>query len=185
MEIKTLDQSTKTDPKKKRLRSEILETFSSTAYPGDDKIVPHQDGLDHEGVYEAFNGVDWQKVNWEWLKTHYSTPTGDPLLFMTPEAYRYYLPAYLLISIDSYDECDVLSDYIIYGLTAQKYEEYTPEDFRERITPLNDEAKSVVAKFLLYMYETYDNEDALIAYNGYWKKYYTPPERDRPSSQPA
>lgn len=176
-----MDKSSKTDPEKIRLRADIRETFSSIAYPGNDNIVPYPDGYEYNDVYKAFKSVNWQEVNWEWLKMHYSAPTGDALLFMTPEAYRYYLPAYLLITIDSYEECDVLSDYIIYGLTAQRYEKYTPEDFQERIAPLTDEAKSVIAKFLLYIYETYSNKDALTAYNGYWKAYYRPPDNSLPS----
>ena len=168
-----------------KLREEILRVFASASYPGDENIVKNPKGDEECDVYAAFKGVDWHDVNWEWLKTHAKSPPQDCLGFMSSAGFQYYLPAYMLISIDSWEDCDVLSDNLIDYFTQQDYEKYTPEVFLNRVDSLSDEIKQTIAKFLLYIYEVYDVDRALNAYNGYWKKHYTPPERDRPSSQPA
>lgn len=78
---------------KKEIQQAIFTAFDNVPYPGDDNIGNPLGRDDAENVAEAFRGLDWRSLAFKRLN-------GIALLFMTPEALHYYLPAYLLSAVE-------------------------------------------------------------------------------------
>jgi len=89
------------------LKVEIAEAFAGTPYPGDDKLCgsiqwdePAESALD-------FRGVSWQKAHPRLLAANYVS-----LSFLSPEGFRFYLPAYLTAELMGFaDESNAQPDF--------------------------------------------------------------------------
>jgi hypothetical protein len=92
----------------------INSAFQAISYPGDLHIVYDNSGyhLECMEIREAFAGKHWSDLKLETLVYQNSA-----LSFMTPEAFRFYLPAYLSIVINKFDKTDILPDNIVLTLT--------------------------------------------------------------------
>jgi hypothetical protein len=90
------------------LRQQIISAFADVPYPGDDCLGAPDGRDDGENVTEFFRGKDWR-----WLKSNELWPPS--LSFMTLEAFHYYLPAFLLASLEE-DSGDVI-DAVFYKIT--------------------------------------------------------------------
>lgn len=78
-----------------QLRSAIEIAFVDAAYPGDDKLISHP-CEECFRVRDNFKGTVWK----DWTKRDLAEGGGTaPLALFTPEAFRFYLPAYLLRAI--------------------------------------------------------------------------------------
>ncbi len=83
----------------------VRTAFANVPYPGDDNIAYAEADYNWEPARMAafFKGKRWQELDWPTLQT-YGGDASACLSFMTTEAFRYYLPAYMLIAIDNYYE---------------------------------------------------------------------------------
>ncbi len=92
----------------------INESFQSLEYPGDLNIVYDNTGnhLECMEVQEAFRGKHWSEVNHEVLLRQKAG-----LFFMTPAAFRFYFPAYLLFVVQAFDQSDALPETTVQCLT--------------------------------------------------------------------
>ena len=92
----------------------IIDSFQSLQYPGDLNIVYNNgsNDLDCVEVRQAFQGKNWSEVPSEVL-LHENTS----LYLMTAEAFRFYLPAYLLFVIQDFDRADILPETTVHCLT--------------------------------------------------------------------
>jgi hypothetical protein len=134
------------------LRSSILEHFSTTPYPGDRNIVSDESyHLEKRQIAEFFRSRDWRDIDLQTLRHEYVGDESACLEFMTPEAFRYYLPSYLMICIDSYELADITYDTIIWKLTRPTSTEGV-ERFAERFVPLTPEQTVDIARFLDLMH---------------------------------
>ena len=101
------------------VRSRVELAFAERPYPGDERIAESDSRYEsYEGhAVAAFHrGKRWKEITSRRLVEDYA---GDPsacLAFMTPEGWRYYLPAYLLIALQP-DEADVIADAVVGALT--------------------------------------------------------------------
>ena len=85
---------------------QIQDAWRDVAYPGDDKIF-RRDSYDDEDIANYFGGTTWQGHDPVKLRAHSSAFT-----FFTPEAFHYWLPAFLTAAIENPEEADVIVDYI-------------------------------------------------------------------------
>lgn len=84
----------------------IEEAWQEVPYPGDDKIfTPHS--YDDEDIANYFAGTTWHGHRPEDLRAHSSAFT-----FFTPEAFHYWLPAFMIAAIESPEEADVICEHI-------------------------------------------------------------------------
>ncbi len=92
----------------------ITDSFESLEYPGDLNIVYDNTGthLECMEVQQAFQGKHWCEVTDEVLLRQ-----NAGLFFMTPAAFRFYLPAYLLFVVQAFDQSDVLPETTVQCLT--------------------------------------------------------------------
>lgn len=130
---------------KDELISQIEEAFKDVPYPGDENIVDDPNHCPEcEEVSEAFKGKHWKEV----VSSLHSFP--DNIYLLTPEAYQFYLPAFLIYSILK-DESDMRVDFTIHSFSFAK--------FRSQIELFSIEQKKVIKAFLEYMERKFLSEE--------------------------
>lgn len=87
------------------VREQILAAFAETPRPHPKRIAV--DTYDDEGTTDYFRGKPWQGHPAKTLRFYESS-----LIYFSPEAFRYFLPAFMLAEIDSPDEVDVAAEII-------------------------------------------------------------------------
>ena len=130
------------------VRTFILEGWSHAPYPGDDAIAYDQSGghLECAQVAEFFRGKRWKDVTLAALRS-YRGDASACLAFMSPEAFRYYLPAYMLIALDDYAEADVIADSALNMLTPGELR----ESWNERAKGFSQRQREAILSFLNYL----------------------------------
>jgi hypothetical protein len=121
------------------LITKISQGFADTPYPSDDgpeeitnpesdirETLQRADGLFYEGSIScmAFKGLDWRTLHPQFLAYYYSA-----LNWLSDEAFRYFLPAYLIetihdAEIDIYEVCNAEP---VWELTRHLHEEIWDE----------------------------------------------------------
>src|SRR5690348_7639431 len=91
--------------------SAIEGAWKDVPYPGDDKIFT-QDSYDDEDIVNYFRGTTWHDHEATALRGHSSAFT-----FFTPEAFRYWLPAFMIAAIEAPEEADVVLERISASLS--------------------------------------------------------------------
>ena len=109
------------------IRQHIESAFAAVPYPGDHQISYDTSGhhLECAQVAEFFRGKHWQQLTLHDLRDNYRGDESACLCFMSPEAYRFYLPAYMLFSLDPESLGHVIRDAAFYSLTP-------PDDANQR-----------------------------------------------------
>jgi hypothetical protein len=165
----------------KLVRDRILSEFADVPYPGDDKIANRNPGFlayeDYEGraVEAFFRGKRWQDVTLQSLEEGYDGDKSACLSFMTVNAFRYYLPAYMLICIDDYEGADVSYTATLQTLTPQIGDVEIDARTLTRISGFTQQQKQTIALFLKEMSALHGADDpwddTLVALDSYWKQY--------------
>lgn len=86
--------------KSNELKQEIEAAFAEVQYPGDENI--YAEGVEDPDIEKRvlrFKGTHWHEVDSEVLRG-----LRDGFVFFTPEAFRFYLPAFLIEYINDPDE---------------------------------------------------------------------------------
>ena len=85
----------------------LMSSFQLLTYPGDLNLVYDNTGyhLECVDIQQAFVGKHWSELSQETL-----IKENSALSFLTPVAFRFYLPAYLSIVIREFEETDILPD---------------------------------------------------------------------------
>jgi hypothetical protein len=163
------------------LRRLVEQAFAAREYPGDDRIAdsdPRYESYEGHAISAFHRGKRWQEITLRHLLDDYA---GDPtacLAFMTPEGWRYYLPAYLVMALD-WEEADAIGDAVVGALThpRSRSESFTrvaqdlglePEDvlathgerFEERISGLSAAELQAVRLVLARLAEHVEAENA-------------------------
>ena len=101
------------------VRASIAAAFADRPYPGDDSIAhsdPRYDDYEGHAVTRFHRGKHWRKITLPHLREEYAGDATACLAFMTPDGWRYYLPAYLLIALE-WEKADAVGDAVIGNLT--------------------------------------------------------------------
>jgi hypothetical protein len=127
-------------------KSKILKAFAAAPYPGDKDLVSAPAERDPESleIAQAFRGKRWNGISSETLHEF-----AQALPLFTPRAFRYYLPAYMLETLNSEDPEDVLKDFVPFNLTPPGDQEKTEDVFfAERAGLLSPAERDAIASFL-------------------------------------
>jgi hypothetical protein len=157
----------------KKLRQELVKkiesAFADTPYPGDENLVNlyHNDVFCHEcaEIKEIFKGKEWKTVAKETLARYYAS-----LSLFKPQAYRYYLPAFLIAPLQLIElkTADNLPPSIVFSLSPRHKEE---DYFQSRIRGFNAAQKSVITEFLeFYVQRTADSDKTLRKALRFWRE---------------
>jgi hypothetical protein len=126
------------------LRETIKEAFADVPYPGDKNITrcPYH-CKPCEEISEYFKGKGWEGHSVEDLRDHHTA-----LSLFTPEAFHYFLPAYMLASIESYDKTDILPDSIRFHF---EFNLDHRDHFLVRLSKFSEAQRNAIVEFLRYM----------------------------------
>ncbi len=155
----------------KLLAEKIEKAFSEAAYPGDDKLVydnsPEQ--LECVEVRNTFRGKHWNEIPLKVLQQN-----ADSIFFFTPEAYRFYLPAYMIAAVISYRNADLIPTSVISSLTMPDTETDSAL-FLKKVQGFSPTQKSVIRSFLEFISSEHgaDFPTGLPrkAINRFWRRY--------------
>src|SRR2546430_7340434 len=103
----------------KHLVASIREAFSSVEYPGDWRLRGSGEGTEPFLLEKEFRGKDdWRKLDAKFID---SAPDGfaTALGFFSDEAFRFYLPAYLIADLEGHLERTNPVFHLTHGLDAE------------------------------------------------------------------
>jgi hypothetical protein len=124
----------------------IGEAFENVPYPGDSRLV---EGYSSEAVEVAdfLRGRRWQELRLDELVHNYAS-----IFFMTAEAIRFYLPAYLIVSVLHYEAVDQIPGSVMFLLKPPVPADSVERSrFETRFGQLSKEQRRAVSAFLRYL----------------------------------
>lgn len=132
----------------------IGEAFRNVPYPGDDKIGyadSHTGTTNAETVKKIFKGKHWRdilKKSNRWFSSHYWVFSS-----LTPSAYHFFLPAFMIKSVTDEDDIDLVPDWIVYNFLppSQKCYKNLMPMYVNRMAKFNLEQKKALITFLRYL----------------------------------
>jgi hypothetical protein len=85
-------------------KKQISEAFLNSQYPGDNNLVYDNNCMHDEclTIKKIFTGKKWEKITLRDLQQLYFSF----FTFCSIQAYHYYLPAFMVISLENYSEFD-------------------------------------------------------------------------------
>jgi hypothetical protein len=126
------------------LKEMIQEAFAGVAYPGDENITrcPYN-CAECRRIADYFKGKEWAGQDVEEMRKHHVA-----LSLFTPEAFHYFLPAFMLASIDSYEKGDVIPDAIRFHF---EYAQEIRGHFTVRMSKLSAAQRKAIIDYLIHM----------------------------------
>lgn len=163
------------------LKSEIAQAFSNVVYPGDWCLKGGTEGEEPFLLEKEFKGkTDWKVLSPEFLDRA-PDGYGSALSFFSDEAFRFYLPAYLIADIDgNLYACDVvfyLSSGLAEGpggsaiLNPKRYGDRTWWDYATfRFSVFSREQCRVISEYLKFKMESSDSDNSAMkkVLENYW-----------------
>lgn len=126
------------------LRKEILEVFPKISPPSTDCITTDTLG-DSILIQQSLGGVNWWKYT-----SHLIDENHDKLPLLTSAAFHYYLPAFLLHSLEFFDSDSRTLCFTLYSLSPTK----TPSDdtwYVDRVNQFTNDEINLIQKFLRFI----------------------------------
>lgn len=179
---------------RERLIIEINKAFESNVYPGNGNIAQNERDLEFESL-EEFIGVDWRDITVDFIVPKHSSS----LCLLTPSAFAYYVPTYMLASIKDYDNSDVipnnlvgyftvpcqedidelLSDLGKVGIAPKSLINYDVDEmaslFYERVSFFSKEQRHAIYEYLLFLKENHSadfpHNEPKRAIDRHWNRY--------------
>ena len=151
-----MNKELKRDPAKAlKIKEQVKSAFAEVPYPGDKNIVQGS-SLEAKEIEKFFKGKRWEDITLESLK---SNPPMDPsagLSFMTKEAFQYYLPAYLMITLDYKREADVIPEFTIRALCIPEIPERDRDWHQLRVANFTGPQRRAIKAVLEYVSELFE-----------------------------
>ena len=151
------DHISRSPPPAEELRLLVEAAFAETKYPGDNRLVYDDSGhhLECNEVAASFKGKHWKQVPLETLRYH-----SAGIFFLTPEAYRFYLPAYMLAASLHYDEAGTIPDSVVFILIPPSDAKDVP-NYRQRLAGFAPTQRMAIRSFLQFLKAEYPKDDVL------------------------
>jgi hypothetical protein len=131
------------DVLRRDIAREVEEAFANVPYPGDDRLVAYPDYYESDDVIEAFRGKHWRDISPEVLSEHWAS-----LGLFSPEAFRFYLPCYLIAALLRSDVTGMVWETVFFRLTPPESEGDKMDGFLKRINALDARQKAVIRRFV-------------------------------------
>jgi hypothetical protein len=121
------------------LRGRIETAFATVSPPAPDNLVVPT--YDDEGVVLFFRGKSWRELSVEDLRRH-----EVALSFFSAEAFRYYLPAFMLADLDDPVRADIIGPGILFHFSPPS--PYWAPQLRSRLALFSREQKDAIVQFV-------------------------------------
>lgn len=135
------------------LKEKITEAFRHVPYPGDDHLITNQSPFWHEQqeLGQMLRGRPWTSLRL--VDVHNTSAT-----MLTPEAFHYYIPAYMLAVIDDYEDADVLPEYTFGWLDPVDTKIHpTDEWFARFFSLLGAEQRAAIGEYMRFLRMKFDD----------------------------
>lgn len=123
------------------LRLQILAIFPQVPWPRLQEIT-YGDTVEELKIRADFKGHTWWDVPIDVLRSNYGA-----MAFFTGEAYRYYLPSYLIASLDDFDSNNEILMFTVFSLSPTKTDR-NDENYSNRISMFNSSQREIIRRFL-------------------------------------
>jgi len=159
--------------RKARLLSKVIEkAFAHVRYPGDSALL-HPSDSDAKAEVRGFQGKawasDWRKIPCETIEENYCS-----LLFLSPTAFRFFLPAYMTcaLTLEYGDRSSEVLSFTLYCLNPEVDEQAFLEHFLGQVAGFTAQQKEAVRLFLELIRDEHDDEslrrEAIDGLERYW-----------------
>jgi hypothetical protein len=167
------------------LLRQIRLAWEKMPYPGDDNLAGRTSGCPSEYSYieDYFSGKHWTEITLDGLRRDYPGPEDACLSFMSPRAFRFYLPAFLSMAVQYRDQapdsavpalCPPRENAELYRLAEEAHREagledvsnpFAPEQVRarrkwwnERTAGFGAQQRQAIVSFLEYMFQEHGDD---------------------------
>ncbi len=123
----------------------IQSAFEGAKMPSDEELL-HPDGMDEVDVLEFYGGVHWRDMTDDNVVYSYAAPTA-----FSPIAFRYYLPAYLIWTLNNADSKEYAGESILLALDPGTEKELLHDFRKSKFDLLTREQVKAVKAFLWYL----------------------------------
>ena len=126
----------------------VEAAFAKVPYPGDNNIVEDSSGIDIESneIAAAFQGRHWRTIPFGILQKYVAAVS-----FFTIPAFRYYLPAYIIASINKFYETSDIPVNAIYSFIPPRHDTARCDFYQRRLNAFSVDELEVIKEFLLIM----------------------------------
>lgn len=139
------------------VKASICEAYASTPPPSEGDFVPTSLGEDPEcdQIAADFQGKTWREVSQDTIQCH-----ADSLPLFTPSAFRYFLPAYMLASLEppsaGFHPAEVMK-FVLFRLVPPEAHE-DPEYFMARARQFSPKERQAITSYLKLVAEREEAE---------------------------
>ncbi len=128
------------------LKQTIERAFAGTPLPHDDNITHcSYHCTECTRIAEFFKGRAASGLTLEELRAEHNA-----LTLFTPDAFQYYLPAFMLVSLDHYEKGDVIPDAIRFHFECSHE---MKSQFAVRLSRFTPEQREAIIDYLTYLEE--------------------------------
>jgi hypothetical protein len=127
---------------------QIEMAFSDSQYPGDDNLVKKPEHWESVKIPKILTGKNWKAVSPEEI-----FELRFNLSHFTPEAFCFYLPAYIISSLNKDYGGDIIEG-VIFSLDPQEEQGDKRNEFLSKVEKLSTEQKAAVSAFVKFFSET-------------------------------
>lgn len=122
----------------------IEQAFADTVYPGDDHLINAGHCPECADIYEAFRGRSWESLT----DVRFLRLNEAALALMYPEAFRYYLPAFMRAAVVDPKTADVIPHGLEFNLMP--HHSASSEKFIARISGFTPQQKQAIKAYLKF-----------------------------------
>ena len=159
------------NPEVAALIQNIEDVFSKTPMPSEKALITSQQSDEPAEYALTFRGLEWHKIHPQLLET-----CSDALSFFTPQALRYYVPAFLRAHLYGYHDADPIFclTYKFYKAEWLESSESNPakmeEHQRERMSLFTNEERKVIIAYFRYIVklDSFNKNAINQALENYW-----------------
>ena len=155
------------DKERMLLQTAVNNAFKDVKCPGDDNVLS-PDCMDTTDIEDFIRDSIW-KTDWRQIPAEVIDYNYESLSFFSPDAYRFYLPAYLVRSLDTFITADInVLDFTVYDLVPNKT---LLKRFNLRKQALSNQQKLVIVELLEFVKKWSDKHLSSFAdegIQGYW-----------------
>jgi hypothetical protein len=130
------------------LVQQIENAFADIPYPGDNNLIKKPEHWESWKIPKVLKGKHWKDVSSEEI-----FELRFNLSHFTLEAFQFYLPAYLIASLNVTSGGEIIEN-IIFSLDPQGDEENVSSEFLARVGALSSKQKAAIKGFIKYYAET-------------------------------
>ncbi len=149
------------DAESTRDMSEVLDaiyaSFPVGNPPRSDEVVaefvPQAKPLEAVELFRELGGRPWNEVDSEFIEKH-----GDWLVYLAPQAFAYFLPAWLVYGLD-YPRAGYVADWTVSFFAHPPASEPMSNVQSRMIDALDSLQKSAVIRWITYLIEAYPESD--------------------------